>query len=121
MATDNHEFETRARAAFDASVAGIDGSTRSKLTQARHRALAEAAARPRLRAGWVPVGAVAAAAVLAVALSVGREPVTTPGALPLLAAAPGEVFDLLAAVDDLDLLAEDVEFYAWAAGLDEIG
>jgi len=121
MATDNHEFEARARAAFDASVAGIDGPTCSKLTQARHRALAEVAARPRLRAGWVPVGAVAAAAVLAVALSVGRGPMAPPGAAPMLAAAPGEVFDLLAVADDLDLLAEDLEFYAWAAGLDEIG
>jgi hypothetical protein len=120
MTTDNREFETRARAAFDASVEGIDGSTRSKLTQARHRALAASAARPRLRAGWLPVGA-AAAAVLAVALSVGREPMTTPGASPMLAAAPGEVFDLLAAVDDFDLLAEDVDFYAWVASLDEIG
>lgn len=121
MTADNRNFETRARAAFDASVAGIDGSTRSKLTQARQRALAEMAARPRLRAGWMPIGAAAAAAVLAVALSVGREPMTTPGAAPMLAAAPGEVFDLLAAVEELDLLAEDVEFYAWATSLDEIG
>jgi len=121
MNIDNREFEARARAAFDASVEGLDGSTRSRLTQARHRALVGLTARPRLHAGWLPVGAAAAAAVLAVALSVGRGPMTPPGAAPMLAAAHGEVFDLLAVVDDLDLLAEDLEFYAWAAGLDEIG
>ncbi len=34
-----HELERRTKQAFDDSVAGIDAATRSRLTQARQRAL----------------------------------------------------------------------------------
>jgi hypothetical protein len=109
-------IETRARELFDDSVERIDGATRSRLTQARHAALAELD-RPRLRLGhWVPVGALAAAAVLAVTLWTGTVP--DEQALPVLAVAPAEDFEMLANGEDLDMLDEDVEFYAWAASAD---
>ena len=61
----------RARDLFERSVDGLDGATRSRLTGARHAALAAAASR---RSAWMrgfaPAGAVAAAAVLGIALVV---------------------------------------------------
>lgn len=118
MAMDDREFEARARAAFDESVAGLDAATRSRLTQARHRALAIRPARPSWQSLGLPVGA-AAAAVLAVAMWAGREVGPGPVPAPQSVAAQGELFDLLAAGEDLDLLGEDPEFYAWAESLDE--
>ncbi len=110
------EIETRARELFDDSVERIDGATRSRLTQARHAALAELD-RPRLgRGSWVPAGVLAAAAVLAVTLWTGTAP--DEQLLPALAVAPADDFEMLANGEDLDMLGEDVEFYAWAASAD---
>jgi hypothetical protein len=118
MTDEERKFEARARAAFDASVEGLDGATRSRLTQARHRALAAAGA----RRGWPSLAlpaAAAAATVLGVALWTGRGVVPTPA--PQVTVVQGEWLDLLTAGDDLDLLAEDPEFYAWAAAVAEVG
>jgi hypothetical protein len=111
------DVETRARELFDASVERMDAATRSRLTQARHVALAELA-RPRwLRSPWLPAGALAAAAVLAVAIWTGPRPGEE--AAPTLAAAPAaDEFEMLTLDEDLDMLGEDVEFYAWAASAD---
>jgi hypothetical protein len=110
---DTRDIEERARALFDGSVERIDGATRSRLTQARHAALAELD-RPRFRIGsWLPVGALAAAAMLAVML--WTHPGPTGETVPVLAAAPADDFELLTLGPDLDMLGEDVEFYAWAA------
>ena len=118
MKLDDQRFEARARAAFDASVEALDGTTLSRLTRARHRALA---VRPA-PGGWsslaVPAGAVAAA-VFAVMLWTGRD--IEPASAPQATAVQGEWLDLLAAGEDLDLLAEDPEFYAWAASVAEVG
>ena len=108
------EFEKRTQEVLEESTARLDGRTRSRLTQARHAALAELA-RPE-RHWWrsyVPAGAAAAVAVLSVVLWSGQGvgPSTTP----------------LSPVDDLELLAdaesqefvddgEELEFYEWAAG-----
>lgn len=113
MSRNSRYLESRARELFDESVEHIDGPTRSRLTQARYAALAELDRR-RFRVGaWLPVGALAAAAVLAVALWSG------PGAglrsSPVFAAAPADL-ELLTVGEDLDMLGEDAEFYAWAAG-----
>ncbi|HYM28169.1 MAG TPA: hypothetical protein VET66_08465 [Steroidobacteraceae bacterium] len=119
------EFERNARTVLEASLARIDGRTRSKLTQARHAALA-AAARPR-RARWrsltfLPAaGAVAAALLVAVVLwqrapSVGSPPdeVARAGAV--------EDVDLLADSDALDLMEGwDGSFYEWAAAQSDTG
>ncbi len=108
----SQDFEKRTRELLDESANRLDGRTQSRLTQARHAAL-EQSQRPA-RARWslfLPAGAAAAAAVLAVFMWVGR---------PNVISEP-------AAVDDIDMIAdadasaivesgEDLEFYEWAAG-----
>jgi negative regulator of sigma E activity len=120
------EFEQRVRAALEDSAAGLDGRTRSRLTQARHAALDQLsarAARPAWRS-WAPAGA-AAMAVLATLLFVGQRG----GDAPLGNPAGGGAIDdleLLADADALELTAEldselDYEFYEWAAAAAEQG
>jgi hypothetical protein len=108
----SQDFEKRTRELLDESTRRLDGRTQSRLTQARHAAL-EQSQRPA-RTRWnlfLPAGAAAAAAVLAVFMWVGR---------PSVISEP-------AAVDDIDMIAdadasaiiesgEDLEFYEWAAG-----
>jgi hypothetical protein len=113
------EFERRTKEVLDASTGRLDGRVQSRLNQARHRALAELAVRERSPwARWfdlrslVPVGAVAATAVLAVLLWSGRP--ATPEVSPAL-----EDVEILADADALSLAQEgDPEFYEWA--LDEV-
>lgn len=120
--TDGNEhgaFEQRARGLFDDSVARLDAATLSRLNQARQSAVAAATRRwPLPFSGWAPAGALAAAAVLAVALWVGREPAPhtrAPAAMP-------DALEFMAQADDVDLLRDDVEFYDWAlASAGEIG
>lgn len=107
------EFERRSRAAFEDSVAALDGATRSRLARARQAALGEIRRRPVLFRGWVPAGALAAAAVLAVALWTGRESLAPPALQ-----APFEDLELMVAGEDFEMLDEDEAFYAWAAGLE---
>ena len=110
------DIERRTREAFEESVAALDGETRSRLSLARELALAEARRGYRPSAStWVPVGAAAAAAVVAIALWSGSEPRRDP-AEPALAAL--DEFDIVTAGDDLDMLDEDPAFYAWA--IDEL-
>jgi hypothetical protein len=115
---DEHaQLERRARGLFDDSVARLDGSTLSRLNQARQTAVAAASRRRSLLfRGWAPAGALAAAAVLAVALWIGRtEAPRTPAPLP-------DALEFVAQADDADLLGDDVEFYDWAIASDgEIG
>jgi len=105
------DFEKRTQEVLEESAARLDGRTRSRLTQARHAALArlDAPARSWWRA-YVPAGAVAAAAVLAVIVHTGRTgPVPGVGAV--------DDTEILADVEAPDFTedAEDVEFYEWAA------
>jgi ferric-dicitrate binding protein FerR (iron transport regulator) len=113
--TDPTNFEKRTQEVLEESVGRLDGRTRSRLTQARHAALAqlEQPARHWWRS-YVPAGAAAAVAVLAVVMWSG------PGIDRQQAASAS-------AADDLELLAdadapdfvddgEDLEFYEWAAG-----
>jgi hypothetical protein len=107
------DFERRSREAFEESVASLDGATRSRLARARELALAEARRgyRPRLST-WMPIGAAAAAAVMAIALWNGGAngpAVTEPAVIAF------DQFDIVAAGDDLDMMDEDPAFYAWAA------
>jgi len=115
---DQTPFEKRSREVLEESTARLDGRTLSRLTQARHAALAQRgrAARHWWR-GWMPAGAAAAAAVLAVMFWVG--PGAQPGAQ--LSGANGSAFediDLLADGDAPDFVSdgEDVEFYEWTSG-----
>jgi hypothetical protein len=109
--TDPTDFEKRTREILDESADRLDGRTRSRLTQARYAALAqlEQPARHWWR-GFVPAGAAAAVAVLAVVLWSPNPPGQP--------AAPVDDMELLADADAPDFVdgGEDLEFYEWAAG-----
>jgi hypothetical protein len=103
------DFEKRSRELLEDSTARLDGRTLSRLTQARYAAL-ERLQRP-VRRRWslfVPAGAAAAAAVLAVVLWKGAPPVE-PG--------PVDDMEMLADGEAPDFIdGEELEFYEWAAG-----
>lgn len=118
---DSHDgldaFERSSRELLRASADAVDGRVRSRLNQARHAALAELAAgagtRPfRVPGRWLPAGALAAAAVLAVAVWIAR-PVAGPGS-PLADAMVAEDIEMLASTEGPELYADDADFYEWA-------
>ena len=100
------------------SAEALDGRARSRLTQARFVALGElkagrsTAPRFRIPGAWLPVGALAAAAVLAIAVWIAQP--TAPQGAVLADASPVEDVELLASNDDPGLYAEDADFYEWA-------
>jgi hypothetical protein len=102
-------LEQRTRAAFEASVANLDGRTRSRLNQARQQALAVAEKRPR---AWMrtllPATGLATAALLAVMLQLNpaSKVQRSPEAVAL------EDLDIVADGDNVDLM-QDIDFYAW--------
>jgi hypothetical protein len=106
----SEDFENKARELFEDSVERLDARTRSKLTQARNRALDEVKkGAVRRRWVWAPAGGFALAAVVAVGivLSSGRTP-SQPAPTAL------DDLEIVADQEDLDLLQDqDVEFYAW--------
>ena len=106
------DFERRARELFDDSVERLDGQTRSRLTRARNAALNELKA-PSTRRYWlgVPLGGLAAAALVAIVLMNGREAAVPKGEAGFL---PLDDFDIVADTDNLELI-RDVEFYSWLA------
>ena len=111
-------FEQRARQLLRDSVEGLPAHTRSRLTRARHAALA---ARPSWYSGplrrWVPAGAGAlAAATLGVLFLVG--PRGESPAVNVLASAGPEDLEMLADSDAVQLGRDedvDYDFYEWAA------
>lgn len=111
------ELERRSRELLLASTAAVDARVQSRLTQARHAALAELGARGgsrlfRIPGAWLPAGAVSAAAVLALVVWLAQPDAgsTTTG----LEASPVEDVEILASNDGLDLVADDADFYEWA-------
>jgi len=109
------EFEKRSQEVLEESAGRLDGRTRSRLTQARHAALAELEhpARNWWRS-YVPAGAAAAVAVLAVVLWSGQSnPMKAPQAANSV-----EDLELLADAEAPDFAddGEDPEFYEWAVG-----
>jgi hypothetical protein len=102
-------FAAQAKTLFDESVQDLDAATRSRLTQGRHNALAEAASRTGFGRWnqWVPVTGVAAATILAVVLWRGDSQVNE---LDLPAAVSD--FEILLDQDEFELL-QDLEFYSW--------
>ena len=111
----SQDFEKRTQEILEESAARLDGRTRSRLTQARHAALArlEKPARQWWRS-YVPAGAAAAAAVVAVMIYTSRPDSGLPVATNLL----NDDSELLADVEAPDFTedGDDVEFYEWAAG-----
>jgi len=116
-------LEKRSRALFEDSVAGLDMRTLSRLTQARHAALAasdRSGRRPWLfRAPvWASAAGVCAAAVLGVALWFGG-PLSQHAQMSADTQSKFEDLDIIAASDEssgdaMDMLQDDIDFYAWA-------
>jgi hypothetical protein len=103
------DFERHTKRVFDDSVAALDAATRSRLTQARHRALEERRPRAeRWRRSLLPAGAVAATALLAW-LVVWQAP---PATEPVQQTALGDL-EILLGEEDLEMLDEELEFYGW--------
>lgn len=118
---DKTPFEKRSQEVLEESTSRLDGRTLSRLTQARHAAL-DQLQRPA-RHWWrsyMPAGAAAAAAVLAVVMWSGHP---STDVTPLAqSASPVEDMELLADADAPDFAddGEDVDFYEWAAGEGEV-
>lgn len=129
--TANKDFEQQVRLTLEESVTRLDGATRSRLTQARYRALEQLDASGAPAGSWwrlsgrrsvlAPVGAMAAVVALTTVLWVGRPDTSLPGAGTVAAGAP-EDMELLADGDALAAMSEeDPEFYEWALAQDSAG
>jgi hypothetical protein len=111
---DRTPFEIRSREILEEATAKLDGRTLSRLTRARHAALESGAkaVRPRWMT-FAPAGAAAAVAVLAVVMWTGN------GANDLVIAQSAQADDMELLADgeapDFTVVAEDLEFYEWAA------
>jgi hypothetical protein len=107
----NRSIEERSKALFDASVAELDAHTRSKLSRARQAALAELerTKRPLMWRVLGPVGGVAAAAFVLIAMFAPLRftPTSVEGT-----AMPVEDLDIVAEGENLEML-QDLDFYAW--------
>jgi hypothetical protein len=96
-------LERRARELFDASVEALDAETRSRLARARRAAITGLESRRR------PTTATALVAVL-----VWRAPEeAAPAVAQSVNGDAVDAFELVAAGEDLDLVAEDLAFYEW--------
>jgi hypothetical protein len=124
--SDQSEFERQVREQLLASSAALDGRTRSRLTQARHKALEQAQHAPGTQLfGWrglAPAGAVAMALLVTVFYVRQRASVLPATELVAAAATSGALDDLVLLADaDGYALSSDVDqeldgdFYEWAA------
>jgi hypothetical protein len=100
-------FAEKGKQLFDESVEGLDAQTRSRLNRGRQAALAELATGRPVWVQWAPAAGVAAAAVFAVVLWTGNQPVDE-----LTPAASASDFEILLTEDSFEML-EDLEFYSW--------
>jgi hypothetical protein len=108
------DFEQRSKALFDDSVEQLNGNIRSRLTQARHHAVAEAGT-SRLQASrrfWLPAAGLAATALTAALIVMPY--VHRDHGLPEAFAAADDMVILMNS-DDLEML-KDMDFYAWMDG-----
>ena len=100
-------FAEKAKQLFDESVEGLDGETHSRLNRGRQAALESLSSGRPVWVQWAPAAGVAAAAVFAVVLWTGNQPVDE--VTPEAAAADIEI---LLTEDSFEML-EDLEFYSW--------
>lgn len=105
-------FLQRAADVFDASVQDLDAQTRSRLNQGRQQALAATDSRVAIWNNWVPLGAAAAVAVVAVVMWNGKEQAEALSSPDFTTPAIATDFEILLDEDDLEML-EDLEFYSW--------
>jgi hypothetical protein len=108
------EFALRSRELLEESTERLDGRVRSRLTQARSAAIEEAR---RSRHGfawraWIPAGALAGAAALAVFLWSGAP--QSPETSPIAVHGSLDDLDIIVTDESFELL-EDLEFYEWIA------
>jgi len=104
----NEQFEQRAKALFDDSVASLDAATLSKLNQGRQAALVAATNAPRVWFRWVPAAGMATAALVAVLVVRGPGMVDVPTTANSM---PGD-FEILIGDDALEMI-EELDFYSW--------
>ena len=127
--TANKDFEQQVRLTLQESVTRLDGATRSRLTQARYRALEQLDTSGARAGGWrrltggrsvlAPAGAMAAIVALTAVLWVGRPGAGLPGEAGAVASGSPEDMELLADGDALAAMSEeDPEFYEWALSQD---
>lgn len=100
-------FAGKAKQLFDESVESLDGQTRSRLNRGRQAALEELASGRPVWVQWAPAAGVAAAAVFAVVLWSGNQPVDE-----LTPEASAADIEILLTEDSFEML-EDLEFYSW--------
>ncbi|MBT8097965.1 MAG: hypothetical protein HKP32_09495 [Woeseia sp.] len=110
--SDDEVLKQRAARLFDESVAGLDGQTRSRLNQARQRALAATEGRRVIMSKWLPLGAAAAVATIAIAMWDGRQQSDALSAPDFTAPTMATDFEILLDEEDFEML-EDLEFYSW--------
>jgi hypothetical protein len=114
------KLEHFAKRTFEQGTAGLGAAARSRLTQARARAVAEVSPRRPLRRplgsdlpwGRFALAAAGTVAAVAVALSfmLGYSGSDPTGRAPVAAL---DDLELLTGGDELDLLEQELEFYAW--------
>ncbi len=100
-------FARKAKQLFDESVENLDANTRSRLNRGRQAALRQLASGKPVWVQWAPAAGVAAAAVFAVVLWTGNQPVDE-----LTPDAAASDFEILLTEDSFEML-EDLEFYSW--------
>ncbi len=97
------------RNTLDQSVDELDGATRSRLASARAQALENAGTSHNY---WLPAGGFAAASAIVAALLILNPAEQTLEGLPVAMLDNGQDMEIIAALDDPELL-EDLEFYYW--------
>lgn len=111
MSLNDEPLLKQIKSSLDNSVKGLDGETRSKLTNARHNALAET----EKSKNWLPISGIAFASVMALSALlfnnhyIQNKPVET---LPIEMLASSEDIEMMVSVPDPELL-EELDFYYW--------
>ncbi len=114
MAADK-AFADEAKQLFDESVESLDANTRSRLNRGRQAALDELATGRPVWVQWAPAAGIAAAAVFAVVLWTGNQPVDE-----RTAEASAADFEILLTEESFEML-EELEFYSWIELGEEAG
>lgn len=116
--TDQDEFAQRVGQRLRDRADELDAATRSRLNRARQRALTELESKRKLSGSrqWLPVGAAALVAMIAIGLWQGRGPDESPDALAVTFHESVVVealdFEMLLDEDAFEMI-ENLEFFVW--------